>query len=230
MKRSEINGYIQEALDFFGLMNFHLPPFAHWSAEDWAAKGPECAEIVEHQLGWDLTDFGLGRFKEWGLLLFTIRNGAVENAARRATKNYCEKAMIVREEQKTPAHRHQDKVEDIINRGGGNLLIQVWNAAPDGTQADTPVTLSLDGVEKTFDAGAVLTFQPGESVTLPTTCLHEFWAEPGRGLVLAGEVSTVNDDEHDNFFVEPVGRFPTIEEDEPPLRLLVGDYAHYCQG
>ena len=42
--------------------------------------------------------------------------------------------------------------------------------------------------------------------------------------MLIGEVSTVNDDLTDNVFAEPLGRFADIEEDEPPLHLLVSDY------
>ena len=38
--------------------------------------------------------------------------------------------------------------------------------------------------------------------------------------MLVGEVSQVNDDKTDNYFLEPVGRFAKIEEDEPPLRVL----------
>ena len=49
------------------------------------------------------------------------------------------------------------------------------------------------------------------------------------GKVLVGEVSKVNDDVNDNRFLKPTGRFPEIEEDEPPLHLLVGDYAKYYQ-
>ena len=45
--------------------------------------------------------------------------------------------------------------------------------------------------------------------------------------VLVGEVSTVNDDTNDNFFYNPVGRFPDIEEDEKPLYLLATDYEKY---
>ena len=37
----------------------------------------------------------------------------------------------------------------------------------------------------------------------------------------------VNDDQTDNKFLDPIGRFPTIEEDEPPMHLLVGDYKKY---
>jgi D-lyxose ketol-isomerase len=41
---------------------------------------------------------------------------------------------------------------------------------------------------------------------------------------LIGEVSTVNDDNTDNIFREPIGRFPEINEDEAPRHLLVSDY------
>ena len=33
-----------------------------------------------------------------------------------------------------------------------------------------------------------------------------------------------NDDEADNRFEKPVGRFPAIEEDELPYRLLCNEY------
>ena len=53
---------------------------------------------------------------------------------------------------------------------------------------------------------------------------------PSRGEggdVLIGEVSTVNDDETDNIFREPIGRFADIEEDVDPAHLLVSDYARW---
>jgi D-lyxose ketol-isomerase len=37
-------------------------------------------------------------------------------------------------------------------------------------------------------------------------------------------VSTVNDDNTDNIFREPIGRFSDIEEDEAQRHLLVSDY------
>jgi len=42
--------------------------------------------------------------------------------------------------------------------------------------------------------------------------------------VLVGEVSTVNDDETDNVFLDPIGRFASVEEDVSPTHLLVSDY------
>ena len=42
--------------------------------------------------------------------------------------------------------------------------------------------------------------------------------------MLLGEVSQCNDDNTDNRFNPPFGRFPEIEEDEPPYRLLCNEY------
>ncbi len=64
--------------------------------------------------------------------------------------------------------------------------------------------------------------KPGESICLTQRVYHKFWAENGRALL--GEVSRVNDDQRDNRFLEPLGRFPAIEEDEPPQYLLCSEY------
>ena len=117
------------------------------------------------------------------------------------------------------------KMEDIINRGGGDLAVKVYNSTADEQLADTDVTLSLDGVSRKVPAGDTLTLTPGESITINPNCYHEFWGVGDR--VLVGEVSKVNDDATDNRFHGPVGRFPDIEEDEAPLHLLVNDYERY---
>jgi len=228
MKRSEINAIIHDSLGFLRTRQFLLPPFATWTPAEWRTKGPECREIVEQQLGWDITDFGSGDFAKVGLFLFTLRNGVLTDRANPFGKTYAEKIMIVQENQITPTHFHHQKMEDIINRGGGNLVMRLWNASADEALADTPVTLSKDGMGVTMPAGGTLTLRPGESVCLPPRNYHRFWGEPGRGTVLVGEVSRVNDDRTDNRFFDPVGRFPTIDEDEAPLHLLCGDYARYC--
>lgn len=228
MKRSEINAIIRSADQFIKGNCFYLPPFAYWTPEEWTAKGEEVAEIVETSLGWDITDFGSGDYERCGLFLFTLRNGLPENLETGRGKIYAEKIMIVDEDQLTPLHFHWTKMEDIINRGGGDLVIQLYNATGEEGLADTDVTLRLDGVQRTVKAGGSVVLHPGESITLPPYCYHKFWAEGGR--VLVGEVSVVNDDHRDNRFCEPIGRFPQIEEDEPPLYLLVNDYARYYQG
>ncbi|MCA1810131.1 MAG: D-lyxose/D-mannose family sugar isomerase [Kiritimatiellia bacterium] len=228
MKRSTINNIMREARDFLADHKFHLPPFAFWSPRDWAGKGSDCREIVEQQLGWDITDFGSDNFEKTGLFLFTIRNGTLAGLKDPLGKTYAEKIMIVREDQLTPTHFHHQKMEDIINRGGGNLLIRMWNATEDDRLEGAPVTVSMDGVRVTIPAGETIRLRPGESVCLPQRNYHRFWGEAGQGAVLVGEVSRVNDDRTDNHFFEPTGRFPAIEEDEEPLHLLYGDYQRYC--
>lgn len=225
MKRSRINALIAEAAEFFADRQFALPPFAHWSPEVWRQKGAECREIVQAQLGWDITDFGRGDYERCGLLLFTVRNGVPGSTAG---KSYCEKIMLVKEEQQTPIHYHKEKAEDIINRGGGNLVVRLWNSR-DGGLDDSEVVVSLDGVLTRVEGGGTVTLTPGESITLLQGMQHEFWGERGHGMVLVGEVSKVNDDAGDNYFYDPTGRFPEVEEDVAPDRLLVGDYPDYYQ-
>ena len=227
MKRSEINAIMRKALGFLAEHKFLLPPFAHWSLPDWRTKGPECREIVEAQLGWDITDFGCGDFSKIGLFLFTLRNGTLAELKKVQGKVYAEKILIVEPGQITPTHFHFRKMEDIINRGGGDLVIRLWNSTPDNGLAQTPVTVKRDGVEQTVPAGGTIVLAPGDSVCLPQRLYHRFWGAEDKGTVLVGEVSRVNDDQVDNHFHEPVGRFPRIEEDEPPLHPLYNDYAHY---
>jgi len=222
MKRSEINRLIREAMRFLAAHHFALPPWARWSPGEWERAGGEADEIRDCHLGWDLTDFGAGDFERLGLILFTIRNGHPSD--RRYPKSYCEKVMIVGEGQLTPMHFHWQKCEDIIVRAGGNLMVQLFNATADERLADSDVVVSVDGVRKVLKAGSTLRLAPGESVTLPPRLYHKFWGEPGHGKVLVGEVSAVNDDERDNRFLEPVGRFPEIDEDEPPIHLLCFEY------
>ncbi len=225
MKRSEINAIMQSADEFLRAQSFHLPPFAYWSVTDWLKQGPEAREIAENQLGWDITDFGSGNFQRCGLFLFTLRNGLAEALMSGRGKLYAEKIMLVGVDQLTPLHFHWTKTEDIINRGGGRLRIQLYRSTPEQDLATGDVHIQMDGVTRRVPAGGVITLAPGESVTLPDHLYHKFWGEGER--VLVGEVSLVNDDKSDNRFYEEAGRFPDIVEDEIPLHLLVGDYARY---
>lgn len=222
MKRSEINNILRESIDFIKWQGFNLPPFAFFAPEEWQTKGHEYDEIRRNMLGWDITDYGHGDFRDTGLFLFTIRNGNLKDPENK--KTYAEKLLISDEDQYSPMHFHWHKMEDIINRGGGNLMVEVYNATDDDALADTDVTVCLDGCVKTVPAGTVLRLTPGESITLPPRQYHAFWAEKGHGKVLIGEVSMVNDDNTDNRFYETQGRFPVIEEDEAPLYLLCNEY------
>lgn len=218
MKRSQINRYIREALDFMDRQSFYLPEWVRWKPEIWKTKGEECNEIKENALGWDLTDFGSGDFLKEGLTLITLRNGHPE----KGDKTYCEKIMFVRENQLTPIHYHWLKTEDIINRGGGTLYMRLWQAAPDDGLSDEPITARIDGVRTTIAPGETVRLKPGQSICYTPRLYHEFWAEGGACLV--GEVSKVNDDVKDNRFLKAPGRFPTIEEDEPACFVLCNEY------
>ncbi|MCK4982532.1 MAG: D-lyxose/D-mannose family sugar isomerase [Victivallaceae bacterium] len=219
MKRSEINNYLIFAKEYFKKHCFELPPWAYWSPAYWAKAGAECSEIREKMLGWDLTDFGSGDFEQIGLLLFTIRNGSPDADA---AKNYAEKIMIALPKQVTPIHFHWNKAEDIINRGGGRLVMKLWQATEDEELSETPVTVQVDGITKTFSAGEAISFSPGESITLLPRMYHTFWAEASSCII--GEVSRTNDDVNDNRFYEQIGRFTEIAEDELPLHLLCNEY------
>jgi D-lyxose ketol-isomerase len=224
MKRSELNEIIDQAVAFCRNRHFLLPPFAYWSLEDWKSKGEEYQEIMDNQMGWDITDFGSGDFRKIGLLIFVLRNGNFFDP--KYVKPYCEKILIQDEGQVLPTHYHWKKMEDIINRGGGTLMVELYNAISESEwDEETPVTVSMDG--RTFEvaAGEPFRVRPGESITLMPEQFHKFWAEPGTGKVLLGEVSTVADEAADNNFPEYGGRLPAIEEDVPPRYLIFNDYA-----
>jgi D-lyxose ketol-isomerase len=89
--------------------------------------------------------------------------------------------------------------------------------------ADRGGRVLCDGIARAYGPGEKLRLAPGESVTLMPGDWHAFWGDGGD--VLIGEVSTVNDDVTDNIFVDPIGRFADIIEDEAPLHLLVSDYS-----
>ncbi|UXN58035.1 D-lyxose/D-mannose family sugar isomerase [Phyllobacterium zundukense] len=224
MKRSEVNEIIRESDKFIRSFGYVMPPFAYWSPEELKARtATDSKAIREARLGWDITDYGQGKFDELGLFLFTTRNGNQEDLKKGGGMLYAEKIMISREKQLSPMHRHIVKAEDIINRGGGTLVLELFNSNPDGSVDEkTDVEVATDGRIVRQKAGDLLKLAPGESVTLLPGNWHAFWGEGGD--VLIGEVSTVNDDLTDNIFREPIGRFSSIDEDEAPLHLLVSDY------
>ena len=220
MKRSEINQIIRDAEAFLASRQFILPEWANWSLADWKANRDRVGYITERMLGWDITDFGSGDFLRRGLFLFTLRNGkyGVDK------KPYAEKIMIVQENQETPMHFHWSKMEDIINRGGGNLAIELYNADENEQFADTPVHFLIDGLEHVVEPGGKVILAPGQSMCMTQYLYHRFYGEPGTGTVMVGEGSQCNDDTTDNRFYEQIGRFPDIIEDEEPLHLLCSDY------
>lgn len=228
MKRSRINEIMGQADDMIRGHGFALPPFAYWTPEQFKSIRDNARHLIDARCGWDITDYGAGRFNEMGLFLFTLRNGRLSDLRRGGGMCYAEKLLISRQDQLSPMHTHVIKAEDIINRGGATLVVELFGSDDDGNFAsDKGGLVWCDGIAREFSPGEKLKFAPGESVTLQPGDWHAFWGEGGD--VLIGEVSTVNDDETDNFFRDPIGRFADVEEDEPPTHLLVSDYARWLE-
>ena len=219
MKRSQINKALRELEAMCVKEHCYLPPFCHFTPEEWQEKGHEYDEVRDCMLGWDITDFGSGDFDKIGFSLITIRNGN-----RKMADKY-PKLLYLKEDQSAANHFHWFKTEDIINCGGGNALIRVYNSLPN-EEIDyiSDVTIHSDGRTYTVPAGTQIRLTPGESIFIYQGLYHDFNVEPGTGPVLLGEVSQCNDDNTDNRFNPPAGRFPEIEEDEAPYRLLCNEY------
>ena len=209
MKRSEINKALKRMESVINDLKISLPPFCSFTPEEWLNKGHEYDEVRENMLGWDITDYGQGDFEKVGFSLITLRNGNLKKQDK-YPKPYAEKLLFIEEGQYSPNHFHWFKMEDIINKGGGNMV--------------SDVTVHTDGRTYQVKAGTQVKLTPGESISIQPLMYHDFEVEKGTGAVLLGEVSQVNDDNTDNRFNPPVGRFPEIEEDEAPYRLLCNEY------
>lgn len=225
MKRSEINQAIKWAEDLCKKHGVSLPVFASFKPEkrEWALA--ERRNIVKTMLGWDVTDFGTKDFESCGAVLFTVRNGDVYN--ENIGTPYAEKYIFLKDgnQQEIPLHYHIHKTEDIINRAGGVLCVQLFAEGEDGKpNPNASVVVYMDGVRYEFPGGTVVEIENGNSITLTPHLYHRFYAKTGCGDLIVGEVSKINDDNQDNVFAHPQERFCKIEEDEAAYRLLVNEY------
>ena len=111
----------------------------------------------------------------------------------------------------TPAHAHAKKKEDIICRWG-KLAVKVWASKPPLGEVSA-FSIPVNHEDQEVTSGSIIELDAGSRVTLVPGLYHEFY--PVSAECIIGEVSTANDDLHDNFFVNPrVGRYPGIEEDD----------------
>ncbi len=223
MKRSEIQSALAWAQAELDKYMVKLPCFANFTQEDWDRVGDSAKSIKQTMLGWDITDFGRGEFEKLGAVLFTLRNGSCEDES--IGTPYAEKLIILKPEQRLPIHMHKVKTEDIISRGGAPFEIKLWNTGKDGKpDNDSVVKVYCDGILKEVKPGEVISIEPGNSITLPPYMYHSFFGAKGEETAIIGEVSSVNDDNTDNCFAEPVERFSTIEEDEERKYFLCNEY------
>ncbi len=229
LTRSVINHSIDRALRVLDNFGIKLPPYAYWTPDQWQQAGEECDEIRACMLGWDVTDFGSNDFEHIGRTLFTLRNGV--NGHEAYGKAYAEKIILDPEGQRAPAHFHQSKQEDLINRFGGNLLVEMYKADDDGQRSNEKFNVQIDGQTQTVKPGELIRLAPGQSLCICPRTIHQFWGEHGTGYqvdgigyTVSGEVSSVCDDHNDNFFLDDMCRFPQIVEDEEPRYVLCHEY------
>ena len=192
MKRSEINAVIKKFEALLAEYKFALPPYLSFTPEEWAEKGHEYDEIRDNALGWDVTDYGEGHFDTLGLALITIRNGNVHNPKYK--KPYAEKIMMCDSGQVSPMHYHINKMEDIINRGGNDIVFTFYNAdqtkvyrTEDGREIfekdfENDVLIYKDGRQYKVKAGEPVRLHNGESITLVPYQYHEFIIPEGGPL------------------------------------------------
>jgi D-lyxose ketol-isomerase len=229
LNRARVEASIAIAKVVFRHFHVALPPFAQWTTADWDQAGPDYQEARDCALGWDVTDFGSNDFTHIGRTLFTLRNGNIHDP--RYPKSYAEKLILDPEGQRAPAHFHRTKREDIINRGGGNICVQLTSTDAHDQPAKTPLVVVVDGCRRTIASGETVRLTPGESLCIPPRTIHQFWGEAGTGYridgvgyTVSGEVSSVCDDVTDNFFFADLTRYPRIVEDAPRLHYLCNEY------
>ncbi|MBO5564125.1 MAG: D-lyxose/D-mannose family sugar isomerase [Lachnospiraceae bacterium] len=225
MKRSEIDKQIDWAIEACKENHCALPDFAFWTPEEWKAKEAETGYMRKVAMGWDVTDYNSGDFDKIGAVLFTYRNGDLQHPED--GKVYCEKYIAMKDGQMLPRHFHYFKTEDIINRAGGVLRVYCWNSKSKeenyAVDEVSDVHVKCDGIDVTVRAGGYVDITPGNSITLTPGMYHSFEAVAGKGNLIVGEVSRVNDDANDNHF-NPEVNLPPIEEDQPARHQLCGGY------
>ena len=165
MKRSRINAVIKDMEALIAEHRFEIPPFAKMTADEWQDMGHEYDEIRDNCLGWDITDYGLGNFDKVGFSLLTIRNGN-QKMPDKYPKPYAEKLLMLYEGQTAPMHYHWNKMEDIINRGGNDIYITVYNGAEDKSMLDTDVVVHTDGKTEVVPAGTKICLKPGQCIMI----------------------------------------------------------------
>ena len=224
MKRSEINRAIEWAKKLFKKQNIALPPFAYWEYDEWVRNEDRLDIITKVMLGWDVTDYGLDDYGKIGGVLFTVRNGIQEELGTGVP--YAEKYILLKDGQGLPTHFHYTKTEDIINRAGGTLALKLNNANRDESiDTISDVVVYIDSIKHTFKAGQIVIVPVGSSITLTPFMYHSFWALEGKGNLILGEVSSINDDNFDNRFNPTLPRFGIVFEDERIIHPLCNEYS-----
>jgi D-lyxose ketol-isomerase len=223
MKRSFIDARIDAMLTACETHGARLPPFALWREAEYRADPTAAQRILEGGLGWNVVEFEPGGFARAGLSVFTLRMGDWRHLSHGRGRLYGEKLLYAEDGQRTPHHYHIVKTEDVINRGGARFVIELVKVDRSGAPLKERFRVLKDVKTLELEPGARVALEPGESLTLEPFVAHAFWAEGGA--VLGGEVSLVNDDRTDNYFLPALAPAPAIVEDAPRRYITVRDHA-----
>ena len=206
MKRSEINKLINFSLNYFKKNKFYLPEWSEWKLNRWKKNKILAKKICKLQLGWDITDFGGKNFLKEGLILFSLRNGSKNS---KKSIQYAEKILLMFAGQKIPYHFHKLKKEDIINKYGGKLEMRFYK------NNKKNVEINVDQKKRILECKKKIEIAIGQSVYIPPNLIHSFSvSKKNKAPLIIGEVSSINDDNNDNFFPNQNMRFSKIVEDE----------------
>lgn len=173
--------------------------------EEWAERARRGLELFE-RAGIYLTpeererievaDFGLDKFEETGLILFTYVN----------TSRCCAKELALLPFQTCPEHRHPPvdddpgKEETFRCRWG---TVYLFVEGP-----ETP--RDVDPPPGTYSVFHQARLERGQQHTIPPNTLH--WFRAGREGAVVSEFSTRSTDENDIFTDPAIRRLPVIDE------------------
>ena len=94
-------------------------------------------------------------------------------------KVYAEKILYLKEGRYSPMHFHWFRTGDIISRGGGNVLIRVYNSKPDESiNYETDVTVHTDGRTYTVHAGTQVRLPPARASASSSICIMILRSSP----------------------------------------------------
>ena len=211
MLRSEINQIIKKSKSYFNKNNFFLPAWSNWPLNEWK-KNINFAKIAhQSQIGWDITDFGKNNFHKEGAVLFSTK------MVKRYNKliTYSEKLLLLMPNQKIPFHFHKKKTEDIINRCNGVLEMGLYASDSHFKRKKDSFILNIDSIPNKIKPNEKIFLHPGQSITIkPYLCHYLKSSNKNKKTLIVGEVSSLNDDNTDNYFPDKNLRFTKIEEDE----------------
>ena len=112
-------------------------------------------------------------------------------------------------------HTHVIKAEDIINCGGARRVFGFFSSDEErGFAEDRGRAVNSYCIRHEPGPRHRVTLMPGD--------WHTTWGDGGEFLIR--EVSTVNDDETNNIFRDPIGCLADIEEDTELNHYLVNHY------